>query len=142
MGVERRWAMQYEPGLRFSPRTGPKGLFAELLSAPDYSLKDIVNYFKGVIRGDDFWGQFLEGPMMREDVRTLGTNFSVPVFVVEGADDDITPASLARSYFDQIIAPHKAFLLIPNAGHMALLTRSDAFLQFLLVNVRPVALTQ
>ncbi len=65
MGIERRWAMQYEPGLRFSPRTGPKGLFAELLSAPDYSLKDTVNYFKGVIGGDDFWGQALDGPLMR-----------------------------------------------------------------------------
>ena len=47
MGVERRWAMQYELGLRFSARTGPQGLFAELLSAPDYSLKDTVNYFRG-----------------------------------------------------------------------------------------------
>ena len=80
--------------------------------------------------------------MMREDLRTLGTNFLVPVFIVEGADDDITPASLARSYFDQITAPRKAFLLMPVAGHMALLTRSDAFLQFLLANVRPLALTQ
>ena len=134
--------MQYEPGLRFSPRTGPKGLFAELLSAPGYSLKDTVNYFKGVIGGDDFWGPTLDGPMMREDLRTLGTNFPVPVFIVEGADDDITPASLARSYFDQVTAPRKAFWLMPDAGHMALLTRSDAFLQFLLANVRPLALTQ
>jgi len=41
MGLERRWAMQYEPGLRYGP-TGPRGLFAELLTAPDYSLKDLV----------------------------------------------------------------------------------------------------
>ena len=134
--------MQYEPGLRFSPKAGPKGLFAELLSAPDYSLKDTVNYFKGVIGGDDFWGQALDGPMMREDLRTMGTDFLVPVFIVEGADDDITPASLARSYFDQITAPRKAFFLIRDAGHMALLTRSNAFLQILLANVRPLALTQ
>lgn len=133
--------MQYEPGLRFGPM-GPKGLFAELLSAPDYSLRDTVNYFKGVIGGDDFFGQRLEKPMMSEDLRTLGTDFPLPVFMVEGADDDITPAPLAKAYFDQITAPHKAFVLMPNAGHMALLTRSDEFLQILLAEVRPVALAE
>ena len=139
MGVERRWAMQYEPGLRYGP-TGPKGLLAELLTSPDYSFRDVVNYFKGVIAGDDFFGQALDGPMMRENLPALGTDFSIPFFVVEGAEDDITPASLAMAYFDQITAPRKAFWLMPDAGHMALLTRSDAFLRFLLANVRPLAL--
>lgn len=139
MGIERRWAMQYEPGLRYGP-TGPKGLFVELLTAPDYSLKDIVNYFKGVIGGDDFFGQALDGPMMRVDLPALGTNFSIPFFVVEGAEDDITPASLAKAYFDQITAPRKAFMLIPDAGHMALLTKSDVFLTFLQTSVRPLVL--
>ena len=59
---------------------------------------------------------------------------------IDGADDDITPVSLARAYVDQITAPHKAFCLIPDAGHMALLTRSDLFLNFLQTNVRPLAL--
>src|SRR6267143_1259206 len=90
MGLERRWAMQYEPGLRFGP-AGPQGLLVGLLTAPDYSLKDIVNFFKGVIGGDDFYGQTLDGPMMREDLPALGTNFSIPFFIIDGAEDDITP---------------------------------------------------
>ena len=138
MGLERRWAMQYEPGLRYGP-TGPRGLLVELLTAPDYSLKDIVNYLKGVVGGDDFFGQAMDGPLMRVDLPALGTDFSIPFFVVEGEEDDITPASLARAYFDRITAPRKAFLLMPDAGHMALLTRSDAFLEFLMVNVRPLS---
>jgi pimeloyl-ACP methyl ester carboxylesterase len=139
MGVERQWAMRYESGLRYGP-IGPQGLFAELLTAPDYSLKDIVNYFKGVIDGDEFFGETLDGQLMRVDLPALGTDFSIPFFVVEGAEDDITPVSLAKSYFDQITAPHKAFYLIPDAGHMALLTRSDLFLKFLQTEVRPLAL--
>ena len=127
--------MQYEPGLRFGP-TGPRGLFAELLTAPDYSLKDVLNYFKGVFGGDAFYGQALDGPMMQVDLPALGTNFSIPVFIVAGAEDDITPASLAQTYFGQITAPRKSFLLMPHAGHMALLTRSDDFLKFLLTTVR------
>jgi len=123
-----------------SAPTGPRGLFAELLTAPDYSLKDVLNYFKGVIGGDDYYGQALDGPMMREDLPALGTDFSIPVFIVEGAEDDVTPASLAQTYFDQITAPKKSFLLMPHAGHMALLTQSDAFLKFLVTDVRPVAI--
>ncbi len=138
MGLERRWAMQYEPGLRYGP-IGPQGLLVELLTAPDYSLKDVLNYFKGVIAGDDFFGHALDGPLMREDLPALGTDFSVPFFIVEGAQDDVTPASLAQSYFDRITAPRKSFLLMPDAGHMALLTKSDDFLKFLVTNVRPVA---
>jgi pimeloyl-ACP methyl ester carboxylesterase len=76
--------------------------------------------------------------MIRVDLPALGTDFSIPFFVVEGAEDDVTPASLAKAYFDQITAPSKAFLLIPEAGHMALLTKSDVFLKFLLTNVRPL----
>jgi pimeloyl-ACP methyl ester carboxylesterase len=141
MGVERRWAMQYEPGLRYGPM-GPRGLLAELLTAPDYSLKDVVRYFQGVIGGDDFFGEKMDGPMMRVDLPALGTEFSMPFFVVEGAEDDITPASLAKIYFDRITAPHKKFELIPDAGHMALLTRSDLFGEFLVANVRPLAEVQ
>ena len=99
-----------------------------------------MNYFKGVIDGDQFFGEVLDGPMMRVDLPSLGGSFSTPFFVVEGAEDDITPASLAKNYFDGITAPRKAFWLMPDAGHMALLTRPDLFLQFLLTNVRPLAL--
>lgn len=118
MGMERRWAMQYEPGLHYGPM-GPAGLLGELLTAPDYSLKDVVNYVRGVIGGDDFFGQALDRPLMRVDLPALGTDFSIPFFVVEGEEDDVTPAPLARAYFDKVTAPHKAFLLIPDAGHMA-----------------------
>jgi pimeloyl-ACP methyl ester carboxylesterase len=132
IGLQRQWATKYEPG------EGPMGLIVEIITSPDYSLKDFGNYFRGVIDGDRFLGKTLDGPCMRVDLPTLGTDFSVPFFIVEGADDDITPAGLAKTYFDQITAPRKAFLLMPDAGHAALLTRSTLFLKFLLNDVRPV----
>ena len=142
MGLERRWAMQYESGLNYKFPIGPQLLLAELLTAPDYSLRDVVNYIRGVIGGDAFFGEGLEGPLMQTDLPALGTDFSIPFFIVQGAEDDITPAALAQLYFDQVTAPRKSLLLIPDAGHMALMTRPDAFLKFLLANVRPLALQQ
>jgi pimeloyl-ACP methyl ester carboxylesterase len=132
MGVERRVAMKYEPG------AGLQTLLAGDLTAPDYSLKDAGNYVRGFIDGDDFFRQTMDGPLARMDLQALGTDFSIPFFIVQGADDDITPASLARAYFDRITAPKKAFLLVPDAGHVALMTRPDAFVKFLRANLRPI----
>jgi pimeloyl-ACP methyl ester carboxylesterase len=134
IGLQRQLAMKYEPG------AGPLSLLFKILTAPDYSLKDVGNYVKGVIGGDDFLGQNLDGPFMRVDLPAMGTDFSIPVFMLQGAEDDIMPTALAKTYFDQITAPHKEFLLIPEAGHAALLTRSDFFLKVLLTQVRPLAL--
>ncbi len=139
MGLERRWASQYEPNLNFVSRAGQRGLLVDLLTAPDYSLKDVVNYFRAVLGGDDFYGQTMDGPMMRVDLPALGTGFSIPFFIVEGAEDDVTPATVAHAYFDQIASPRKAFRLIADAGHMAVLTKPDDFLKLLLTNVRCLA---
>ena len=142
MGLERRWAMQYESGLEYKFPIGPQKLLAALLTAPDYSLKDVVDYIRGVIGGDVFIGETMNGPVMSVDLPALGTDFPVPFFVVQGAEDDITPAALAREYVDQVTAPQKSMLLVADAGHMALMTRPEVFLQFLLANVRPLALSQ
>jgi pimeloyl-ACP methyl ester carboxylesterase len=73
----------------------------------------------------------MDGPLARMDLSALGTDFAVPFYIVQGAEDDMAPASLAREYFDRITAPRKGFLLVPGAGHGALMTRPDAFLKFI-----------
>jgi len=131
MGVERRVAMKYEPAVGLMPVLGG------LVTAPDYSLMEIGNYIKGVFDGDDFFGQTMDRPLARMDLSALGTDFAVPFYIVQGADDDMAPASLARAYFDRITAPRKAFLLLQGAGHGALMTRPDAFLKFIAANLQP-----
>lgn len=134
MGLERQWAMKYEADVRLGP-LGPRDLLDELLTAPDYSLKDVFNYLKGEMDGDSFFGVTFNGPLMAVDLPSLGNDFSIPFFVIDGAGDDITPVSLARAWFDRITAPRKGFFLIPDSGHLALMTRSDLFLRILAANV-------
>ncbi|HSM96597.1 MAG TPA: alpha/beta hydrolase [Rhizomicrobium sp.] len=74
------------------------------------------------------------------DARRLGLHFTVPVIIINGAVDRVTPTFLAKSYFDRIDAPYKYFAVIPNAGHSAVLTEPGAFLQVLLKRVRPIAI--
>jgi pimeloyl-ACP methyl ester carboxylesterase len=47
---------------------------------------------------------------------------------------------LASSYIEAISAPHKEFIALPNAGHAALVTHRDEFLEILAGRVRRFAL--
>src|SRR2546430_942917 len=61
----------------------------------------------------------------------------MPFFVFQGAVDNVTPAAPVRDYVESITAPRKELILILNAGHNAMVTRSDEFLKLLLDRVRP-----
>ena len=71
------------------------------------------------------------------DARRLGTDYPMPFFVITGSEDQVTPSDLARRYFDTIRAPEKKFVVLPGAGHNALLTEPEIFLHALIATVRP-----
>jgi pimeloyl-ACP methyl ester carboxylesterase len=73
------------------------------------------------------------------DARRLGTDYPLPFFIITGAEDQITPSDLARRYFDTIRAPKKEFVVLPGAGHDAVLTGPEIFLRTLITEVRPAA---
>ena len=79
---------------------------------------------------------------MSVDLDALGPDFALPMFVFQGAEDDIAPTVLARAWFDAIRAPRKAFETIPDAGHLCIATRADVFLTLLDREVRPLATEQ
>jgi pimeloyl-ACP methyl ester carboxylesterase len=74
------------------------------------------------------------------DFNKLGTRFELPFFIFQGDTDIITPTATAKAYFDEIEAPHKEFVLIKKAGHLACFARTDQFLEELIKRVRPLAL--
>jgi len=131
--VERDWSERYDipderdlysnmtPVVAFAPGWSLWDIYA-MLHAPEYAEAETFD------ADADY------------DVRKLGLKFDLPVFIIEGAEDNITPARLAKDYFDTVQAPHKEFVAIPNAGHSAVLTQPDAFLRILLTRVRPIAI--
>ena len=44
-----------------------------------------------------------------------------------------------KEYFDSITAPYKELVLIQNAGHNVIATKSDEFLSLLVQQVRPLS---
>jgi pimeloyl-ACP methyl ester carboxylesterase len=135
LGVYTRQALAREAG---APST--LDTLSAVLLAPGYTLRDFRDWLSGFDSSQDhFLGETLSGPYLDVDLPVLGTNFVVPIFVFQGAEDNIAPAELARAYVDSITAPQKEFVPIMGAGHVAMITRNDEFLTLLDQWVRPLA---
>jgi pimeloyl-ACP methyl ester carboxylesterase len=130
--VERNVSLRHD-----SP--AERGLEGKLIGvglfAPGWSLWDAYQYFQA--------GDLAEAATFQDaasyDARALGLKFAIPVFVFNGADDNVTPAALAEAWFDQIEAPQKGFVALPGAGHAAVVTEPEVFLRELVTRVRPLA---
>lgn len=46
-----------------------------------------------------------------------GFEFKIPVYIIQGEADILTPASLSKPYFDMITAPKKEYHLVSGAAH-------------------------
>jgi len=71
------------------------------------------------------------------DARSLGLDFAVPMFFLQGDADAITVSSEVRDYAADVRAPVKAFVSLDGGGHSVWFMR-DAFLKALNEHVRPV----
>ena len=135
ISVQRKWATQYEVG---------RGLDAAFvlpqLFAPRTTFADIYDLaLATAAAGTHFVGPTMTGPMTQIDLRRLGPEFFVPMFVVQGVEDDFTPAELSRAWLETVSAPQKAFVPIERAGHFALTEHGEEFLRALRERVRPLA---
>ncbi len=135
IGVQRKWATAFEPGA-----LSPLRLIRTILFESDATFRDLRDYIGGVTDSQNhFIGVTAAGPSTKVDLRALGPDFAIPIFVFQGAEDDVAATPVARAYFDGINAPLKKFVAIPGAGHTAMYTRSDEFLRLLVERVRPLA---
>lgn len=98
-----------------------------LLFSPDYKMRDIGAIDKGM---QYVSGQLFES-MKNFDFEALGYDFETPFFVLQGAEDIITPVAAAKAYVDRIAAPQKGFATIGGAGHIAAFCNPGEFLQHL-----------
>ncbi len=112
-GVMRRAIRKYE-GLATDPAprqwwqpapvyTTPKAL-ADYEAGEDYSFLQFV-------------GMHGDGMQSRLDLYALGTNFKLPVYLVQGEQDLLTSQAVTRRYFAQLKAPRKEMVVVPRAGH-------------------------
>jgi pimeloyl-ACP methyl ester carboxylesterase len=128
--IQRRWSNLFEGADFFI-----SSMFGLALGAPGYSLRDIDDWTQGQMVS----AERLIPEMTALDPKTLGGEFSVPVFVIQGAEDFTTPTSLARGFLSSIRAPRKGFVAIEGGGHFAVFMKSEVFLKELAARVLPLA---
>ncbi len=104
---------------------------------PEYSLRDEVNRFRGFMVVPP-WK--LYDDLLNTNLMTFGTDFKVPVVIIQGAQDTVTPLGDAEKYFATLSAPHKEMTVVADGGHFAVWSHANAFLKELVARVRPLAL--
>ena len=131
-GVHTKWATSFEP----AQPSFWGGVSMVLFESPD-GPRALVDFVRGLLSSDEYF----RDQVKTLDVPSFGTDFSIPFFVFQGAEDLVTPVAPVREYAANIHAPQKQLVLIPNAGHSVLVTRSDEFLKLLLDRVRPLTIS-
>jgi proline iminopeptidase len=97
-------------------------------------------YLKTLGDGMIYSGRTTLSAMLSTELPTTANTVKVPVFVIQGKEDMVTPTSVAVKYFNVLKAPKKQLILIEHAGHFALVTHREEFLAALIKNVRPLAI--
>lgn len=111
-------------------------------------LRDQAKTLKGSKDFDDdeagqiFSGKSLISDEVATDLPKTANRIDTAFFVIQGANDVISPTTAAAGYFNKVQAPYKELVLIPDAGHFAFMTSGQAFLAALAGKVRPVAIAR
>lgn len=106
------------------------------LFMPDVSLLDLYNWRRGAA----FSAKYLtgrNGPMFQSDMASMGFEFAIPMFFIQGDADGVTPGDPAEQYFKEITASHKEFVWVRGGDHFLPFDRSDEFLAELMARVMP-----
>jgi len=130
-----QWTIKANPTI---PNMIQDIMLPAMLNSPDHTLGDLMDMFRGM----NFSTDQMLNELMTADLRKLGMRFELPFFIFQGDTDAITPTASAKAYFDELEAPHKEFVLIKQAGHLAAFARPEQFLNELLQRVYPLAIEQ
>jgi pimeloyl-ACP methyl ester carboxylesterase len=65
----------------------------------------------------EFVGMKGGGMLSQVDLAALGTDFPLPITLIQGEHDLVTTKDVSRRWFDTLQAPQKHFVLLANTGH-------------------------
>jgi pimeloyl-ACP methyl ester carboxylesterase len=101
-------------------------LKSALVLSPALSIPEIYGWVRALRIGERKLDALA---LTMPDLRSTDTRFSVPVFFIQGADDNVTPTELVVDYAAHIQAPAIRVSIIPNAGHFVMWTHAGSFLK-------------
>ncbi len=93
-----------------------------------------------VAAGARFSHDLLWPYVVKADLPGTAGTIDTPFFLIQGQDDALAATPQAVSYFHLVKAPYKKLVIVSHAGHFALMTAPNVFLDSLLKDVRPIAI--
>lgn len=122
LGAQRGWLDASGSGTAHDPISLLQ-LFGMLVHTPEYTLGDKWRY----LRGGRASMQRLWPQVIALNLADNAANLDVPIVLIHGAHDRVTPLALTKAYFDALNAPEKEFFVFANSAHSALLEEPEAF---------------
>lgn len=96
--------------------------FRKIFSCPYYTLRDKINFVRGMNSGVQLFKEILE-----LDVHQVVPQLQVPIYVMQGQHDMQTRPAQAQKLIEQISAPKKKLFLFEKAGHSPMNDDEAAF---------------
>jgi pimeloyl-ACP methyl ester carboxylesterase len=109
-----------------------------MLPAIMYDCELTMADIKILNEGMNYASEKLYKEMINFSFDSIGYLFKVPFYIFQGEYDIITPVEDAQEYFRKIQSPHKEFVLIRNAGHLAEFANTNGFLNELVNRILPI----
>ncbi|HEX4242713.1 MAG TPA: alpha/beta hydrolase [Steroidobacteraceae bacterium] len=135
------WEEMNRRGYSWHAVTGSDDPIGELFDAAAFTSPTIDDRrFLSLLRGgsgNDYYATLhptLSGWSLERDV---GTRMAVPYVLIMGRFDWQTPIPLARQYYEEVCAPYKAYVELPNAAHVAMLEQPGLVTVALVEKVLP-----
>ncbi len=93
------------------------------LMAPEYSLFDALN----IAKGSSFSSAHMMYDVMEKNIMDHQIPFEVPVVIMMGAHDMVTPTALAKQFYDTVQAPEKYWVEFEQSAHFPFFEEPDRF---------------
>lgn len=119
--------VRYFAILKWANRLDPGGEPRAPLSWP--GLWTMVQKDPSFIAGLNFSQDVMIEALAKAEVTSAGKDFAMPVLMIQGEGDLVTPTDMAKTYFDELTAPSKDFIVMKDAGHLALMQNRARFLE-------------
>lgn len=104
-----------------------------LLISSEYTVKDWINFFRGIFESVELLMPELLKVNLFESVKEV----EIPVYIMLGRHDFEVPSILSQKYFEVIKAPSKELIWFENSSHLPNTEERDLFNKYLVEHILP-----
>ena len=111
-GPQRGFVNKYGGGMSHKKINSTKIYKTFLFDTPEYTFRNKINYSKGARFSKHLFDDVIQANLIQEV-----DSISIPVHIIQGIHDYMTPLKSAKDFFTQLKAPEKNFYQFDHSAH-------------------------